>query len=109
MYWQVILEASKGSRYYDNEVRREAQVTQRLESLLARRNKLTHTQTLSSRQIMDREVEQLDRGRDLSHIIVHIDMDAFYAAVEMRDNPSLREVPMAVGSSAMLVSPRGQG
>lgn len=29
--------------------------------------------------------------------IIHIDMDAFFAAVEMRDNPSLRNVPMAVG------------
>lgn len=31
--------------------------------------------------------------------IIHIDMDAFFAAVEMRDNPKLRNVPMAVGGS----------
>ena len=30
-------------------------------------------------------------------------MDMFYAAVEMRDQPSLRDKPMAVGSNAMLV------
>ncbi|SFR74672.1 DNA polymerase-4 [Marinobacter daqiaonensis] len=29
--------------------------------------------------------------------IIHIDCDCFYAAVEMRDDPSLREVPIAVG------------
>lgn len=29
--------------------------------------------------------------------IIHVDMDAFFAAVEMRDNPELRHVPMAVG------------
>lgn len=31
---------------------------------------------------------------------IHIDMDCFYAAVEMRDNPSLRDVPIAVGGQS---------
>lgn len=30
--------------------------------------------------------------------IIHIDMDAFYAAVEQRDSPELRGLPLAVGS-----------
>lgn len=29
--------------------------------------------------------------------IIHIDMDCFYAAVEMRDNPALRHIPIAIG------------
>lgn len=32
--------------------------------------------------------------------IIHLDMDAFFASVEMRDNPALRNVPMAVGGSS---------
>ena len=32
--------------------------------------------------------------------IIHIDMDAFFASVEMRDNPELSKVPMAVGGGA---------
>lgn len=31
--------------------------------------------------------------------IIHIDMDCFYAAVEMRDNPALRDIPLAIGGS----------
>ena len=32
--------------------------------------------------------------------IIHIDADCFYAAIEMRDDPSLRGIPLAVGGAS---------
>jgi DNA polymerase IV len=41
---------------------------------------------------------RLIRHKELNHLsIAHIDCDAFYAAVEKRDNPALADVPLIVG------------
>lgn len=40
----------------------------------------------------------------MENIIVHYDMDAFYASIEERENKSLKEIPMAIGRGVILTA-----
>ncbi|NWR73776.1 POLK polymerase, partial [Centropus unirufus] len=99
---KIIMEATKGSRFYENELKKDQQVNQRIEKMMQIKEKITTQQLLKAQQQVDKLVIELEQSRNLSNTIVHIDMDAFYAAVEMRDNPELKEKPIAVGSMSML-------
>ncbi|XP_040898339.1 DNA polymerase kappa [Toxotes jaculatrix] len=99
---KIIMETSKGSRFYENELKREQQVNQRIEKMMLQKAQITEQQLMKAQAQVDRVALALEKSRDLSRVIVHVDMDAFYAAVEMRDCPELKDKPMAVGSMSML-------
>ncbi|XP_022253183.1 DNA polymerase kappa-like isoform X2 [Limulus polyphemus] len=99
---QVIFNASKGTSFFDHQQKRQQRIDQKIQEMMTMCSQLTEAQKKTAEEKMDMFTLVLEKERDLSRTIVHIDMDAFYAAVEMRDDPSLKEIPMAVGSLSML-------
>lgn len=47
------------------------------------------------------QLAKMEAQRDLTQIIVHVDMDAFYASVELLDDPTLADKPFAVNSASL--------
>ncbi|KAK6306261.1 hypothetical protein J4Q44_G00231860 [Coregonus suidteri] len=101
---KIIMKSSKGSRFYENEMKKEQQVNQRIERMMLQKAHITEQQLSKAQTQVEKMTFDLERVRDLSHVIVHVDMDAFYAAVETRDCPDLKDKPMAVGSMSMLTT-----
>ena len=111
---RVVYEMSKGSKYFQNEERKEAFIKQKIDNLRIQCANLTqedlaHYQKVSlftnmriQWQVADSRIVELESSRDLSRIWLHVDMDAFYAAVETLSNPTLKGKPMAVGSMSMI-------
>ncbi|XP_067948294.1 DNA polymerase kappa-like [Watersipora subatra] len=99
---KIIYEASKGSKFYQNELKKDQAIQEKINSLKEKLAQASEAQLAECQAKADKRLSLLHQQYDFTRYIVHMDMDAFYAAVEMRDNPKLRDVPMAVGDEAML-------
>ena len=51
-----------------------------------------------------RKIKDIAAERNYSRTWIHVDMDAFYAACEMRDNPDLIDVPLAIENKNMIMT-----
>ncbi|POM60232.1 DNA polymerase kappa [Phytophthora palmivora] len=99
---EVVHKMSKDSSFYQKSLRDNEKVEQRVVAMREKLACLTGGQLLRLQQEADARVAQMEATRDLSRTIVVVDMDMFYAAVEMRDNPKLRDIPLAVGGLNMI-------
>ncbi|KLO19428.1 DNA/RNA polymerase [Schizopora paradoxa] len=87
---RIIAEVSKGSKFYENEKRKDKELTERIAKILAIKDDI-----LKSADI------ELESERDLTQYIVHVDMDAFYASVELLENPDLAGKAFGVGKGVL--------
>ncbi|KDR75457.1 hypothetical protein GALMADRAFT_140685 [Galerina marginata CBS 339.88] len=100
--WTPSDEASKGSKFYENEKKKDKELTARIEKILKQRDEAIDGVDIAKVEAAaDQLLSQIESQRDLTQIIVHVDMDAFYANVELLDNPDLKGKPFAVGRGVL--------
>ncbi|KAJ3338542.1 translation initiation factor eIF-3b like protein [Gonapodya sp. JEL0774] len=100
----IIFETSKGSRFYQNEARKDEAAQSRIERAVKELERLKTLDLTRERSIVEQMCAKLEGERDLGTVVVHVDMDAFYCAVEERDDPTLKGTAFAVGGTAMLTT-----
>jgi DNA polymerase kappa len=102
---EIIYNASKGSRYFNNEENKDKNLTIKINRILAKKREIDRVEATGGLQRdlkrADEYIAELELGRDLSQVLVHVDCDAFYAAVEELDRPELKDVPFAVGKGVL--------
>ena len=102
---EIIYNASKGSKYFNNEESRDKNLTVKIDRILAKKQELQRVEQQGGlkgeTKKADDYIAELEYGRDLGQAVVHIDCDAFYAAVEELDRPELKELPFAVGMGVL--------
>ncbi|KAF7934888.1 uncharacterized protein EAE98_002933 [Botrytis deweyae] len=98
---EIIYNASKGSKYFNHEEERDKTLTVKIERILKKKAELEKLDLAHDRRRADTTIAELELTRDLTQTIVHIDCDAFYAAVEELDRPELKNVPFSVGKGVV--------
>ena len=96
---ETIYELSKDSAFFKNSLEKDAKTDERIAEL---RLRLGSKRRHDLHETVDALVAELEAKRCLSRVHVVVDMDMFFAAVEMRDRPELAHVPMAVGGMGMI-------
>ncbi|KAI1421492.1 hypothetical protein F5Y12DRAFT_701917 [Xylaria sp. FL1777] len=98
---EIIYNASKGSKFFNREEAKDKVLTQKIEQILTKKRRLETLDLSRESRAADQFIAELEASRDLTQRIVHIDCDAFYAAVEQLDRPELNDVPFAVGGGVL--------
>ena len=99
---RVVYEMSKDSAHYQNEQRKMKQTQERIDRMKATAAALSPEEIASKAAAVDARVAELEATRDLTRTWLHVDMDAFFAAVEELDNPNIKGRPFAVGGMGMI-------
>lgn len=102
---RVIHEATKDSDFYKQQLTRDSQIQEKIASMQVEIDQFLaqgESHIRRFREEVEEKTAEIESKRVLTQTWIHVDMDMFYAAVEIRDKPELKELPVAVGGMNMV-------
>eukprot|EP01039_Chlorochromonas_danica_P002192 gene2192-2392_t len=99
---RVIYEMSKNTAYFKRTLELDEAANTKAEAI---KRSFEEVRGLLARQLDEaahNKLIEFESMRSFDRICCVLDMDMFFAAVEIRDQPQLRDLPVAVGGEAMI-------
>eukprot|EP00347_Sterkiella_histriomuscorum_P000041 403377409 len=103
---KIIQESSKSSEFYRSEEKKLVEVKERCRRYQEKVDQIKKDPIQFERMLIEvkTKTEMLKKERCLRRTWIQVDMDAFYAAVEIRDDPNLEKIPIAVAKKNMIMT-----
>ena len=101
---RIIYDASKGSKYMSAAESSDAKNDEKIARIMKKVSTATPNNLRTCKNQAMKLIEQLEQHRSFERHVCVLDMDSFYASVELRDRPELKEKPIAVGEGMICTS-----
>lgn len=90
----IVYQLSKNSQYFQHANKLADKNKSRTEDMLSKLSSMTDAELNKCRKQYESAVIELESNRNMRRICCVIDMDAFFAQVEIRDAPHLKDLPV---------------